>query len=362
MKAIRRTKHNLVYLGVLLSLATGAQAAVIGCNTDGGPALAVNNAHGAYCVTDFGWSNTWYTVGANGSPIPSVYDRALDLFSGDDAVNLSFDFSNGSNTTHVTGNGWLSPLLDAGALAPFFVTGSPWQSLAPVHYVTPGDETATESQAILQLPDGVIRMVIDTNILPDGKIRQFYTVINEADGFLTNIRFADYFNFHPNGSLEADSHEGTTRFDSVDIKTTGNKDLPSFITDARMRLIDAFGNPLTPTAHDIGCADVLNLDTSCASSPAAIPRVQTGGFNNLDGPFGPGDFGGTLAFDVNGFEGNSFTIGVEKEAIPAPAPLALLGLGLLGLGLYRRTSKAASSRTSAATSTPPPSALPALTC
>ena len=340
MEAKRKTR--LLYLGILCWLSGGAEAAVIGCNTDGTPSvLAVNNSRGAYCVTDFGWSNTWYSVGADGThPLPSTYDQELDLFSGDDAVNLGFSISAGSEgPIRVTAKGWLTPTLDAGALFPFYITGSPWTVLDPVHY-TDG-ETATQSTISLDLRGfGSVNTIIDTEILADGAIRQFYTIQNNADAFLTDITFADYFNFHPNGSLVAETQEGRTQINNGVASTSGNDSLPSFVADGQMRLLDANGNPLTPTRQDIGCADVLGLDPSCAlSGGPTIPRVETGTYNNLDGPLGPGDFVGALAFDNPSdlAPGESITFGVEKRALPEPTLMALLGVGLLAFSLYRHT-------------------------
>jgi PEP-CTERM motif len=336
-----KRKISLLYLGILCWFGGGAQAAVIGCNTDGTPSvLAVNNSRGAYCVTDFGWSNTWYSVGADGThPLPSTYDQELDLFSGDDAVNLGFSiFAGSEGPVRVTEKGWLTPTLDAGALFPFYNTGSPWTVLDPVHYTN--GETATQSTITLDLPGlGSVNTIIDTEILADGTVRQFYTIQNNADGFLTDITFADYFNFHPNGSLVAETQEGTTKINNGVVTTSGNRSLPSFIASGQMRLLDADGNPLTPTRQDIGCADILGLDDSCAASGGpTIPRVETGTYNNLDGPLGPGDFAGALAFDNPSdlAPGDFITFGLEKRAIPEPTLMALLGVGLLVFGLYRR--------------------------
>lgn len=340
-------KKRLLYLGALLSLTGGAEAAVIGCNTDATPSvLAVNNALGAYCVSDYGWSNTWYSTGVNNTnPIPSSYDQALDLFSGDDAVNLRFGIQEGTEVpTIVSGNGWLTPTLDAGALFPFYPTGSLWQVIDPVSYTTPGDETATQSKIRLPLVGlGNVDVTINTKIFDDGKVQQLYTIQNNADVNLVDILFTDYFNFHPNGSLVAETKEGTTAIGSEGVTTTGNSNLPSFIGNGNMVLIDGAGNPLTPSTFDIGCADVLGIDLDCLGVGPTIPRVEAGSYNGVSGPLGPGDYAAALAYGI-GFLApeESFTIGVMKRVVSEPGTLGLLGLGLLGLagGLSRISSRA----------------------
>lgn len=333
-------------LGILISLAGGAEAAVIGCNTDATPSvLAVNNSRGAYCVSDYGWSNTWYTTGSDGTkPIPSVYTEEFDLFSGDDAVNLSFSTLEGTLSTPVTGSGWLTPTLDAGALFPFYPTGSEWTVVNPVAYVTPGDESATQSMIRLALTGlGSVDVTIDTQILGDGGVKQFYTIQNNADTFLTDLVFTDYFNFHPNGSLVAATKEGTTSFNGEKVTTTGNKLLPSFVGNGTMNLIDENGALLVPTVVDIGCADVLGFDLDCTGVGATIPRVEAGAYNGLTGPLGPGDYAAALGYAPGNLLGpeESITFGVEKHVVPAPGSLALFGLGLVGLGVNFRARRAA---------------------
>jgi hypothetical protein len=337
-----KQKAKVLYLGILLCLGSAAEAAVIGCNTDATPSvLAVNNEFGAYCVSDFGWSNTWYSVGDGTHPIPSVYDQELDLFSGDDAVNLSFGISDESGSIPVTGKGWLTPTLDAGALFPFYDTDSVWTVRSPVRYTTSGDETKTQSVIELLLPGlGVVETVIDTEILADGAIRQFYTITNNADTFLTDLTFADYFNFHPNGALIAATKEAFTSIEDGTVTVIGNLALPSYIGNGQMHLIDANGNALTPTRQDIGCADVLGFDADCAATGGpSIPRVESGTYNNLAAQTGPGDFAGALAFD-SGTQllapSASVTFGLEKRVVvPEPAALALLGAGLIALARGR---------------------------
>ena len=54
------------------------------------PGLAGENIfpiYGAstYCVSDFGWSDTWL------APVMNTYDQARDVLSGDDAANLKYE-------------------------------------------------------------------------------------------------------------------------------------------------------------------------------------------------------------------------------------------------------------------------------
>lgn len=331
----KKLKLRALYLGLILCVGSAAEAVPVGCNTDATTSvLAVNNALGAYCVSDFGWSNTWYSVGNGTHPIPSVYDQELDLFSGDDAVNLSFGILGETGTIPVTGKGWLTPTLDAGALFPFYNTDSVWTVRSPVRYTTLGDETKTQSVIELVLPGlGVVDTVIDTIILSDGAIRQFYTVINNSDAFLTDLTFADYFNFHPNGALIAATQEATTRIDDGTVTVSGNQGLPDYVGNGLMHLIDANGNHVTPTRQDIGCADLLGFDPSCTSTGGpTIPRVESGAYNNLAGPIGPGDLAGALEVDASQLEpGASITFGLEKRVLPEPTALLLAGIGLIAL-------------------------------
>ncbi len=336
----KKLQLRAICLGLAACAGLSAEAAVVGCNTDATTSvLAVNNELGAYCVSDYGWSNTWYST-SNNHPIPSVYDQELDLFSGDDAVNLSFSILDESGPIPVTGNGWLTPTLDAGALFPFYNTNSNWSVRSPVQYTTPGDETKTQSVIRLTLPGnlGVIDSVIDTIMMPDGAVRQFYTLINNSDALLTDITFADYFNFHPNGSLIAATQEGFTSIDNGTATVIGNRALPNYIGNGFMHLIDENGNHVTPTRQDIGCADVLGFDPNCAlTGGAAIPRVETRTYNGLAGPIGPGDLAATLAFDSPAVlgDGESITFGLEKRVVPEPAALLLVGVGMIALALGR---------------------------
>ena len=328
----------------LLALCTQAHAAP---SPDCGPLApaqhvlaAYDLTIGAYCVSDFGISNTYYYAGANGGPpFPAVYTPSADLFSGDDAVNLQFKVSG----TPRGGSGWLSPYLDAGSLAPAgYATGSAWSVVSPVHYVTANQTNLVSSTIQLVTLGSVLRVTIDTRIASSGSVTQIYTLQNTGTTAITDLVFADYFNFHPNGSEAAASQLGTTRFANNRIYTSGDHSDPGLIVDGNMRLINAAtGATLTPSAHDVGCADILLLALECGTGAATITRVENGGFNNAVAPAGPGDYGGALAYLMGGLAvGQSVQIGVVKE-VPEPARgwLLLAGIGLLAVTRSVRRSR-----------------------
>lgn len=346
---------SLLLLPTLLGLAAPAWAAGTpdcGPSAPGQTVLAVfNPLAGAYCVSSFGSSDAYFAAGANGNaPYPTVYNPAADLFSGDDAVNLRFSIGGAQQG----GSGWLTPWLDAGTLAPGgYATNSFWSVVSPIHYTSNGVTSSATSTIALSLATGTVRVTIATSIAASGHVTQIYTIQNNTTASLDGLTFADYYNFHPNGSEPAATQLGTTRFNTDRIVTTGDASASSFISNGSMRLVDAVtGQTLTPTAHDVGCADPLLLAFECTGTTATLVNVETGALNNADGPLGPGDYAGALAYSIGTLAaGQTTRIGLVKEVDVPPVsdvpelPQAwqmlagLAGLLVLGIGRLARTAR-----------------------
>ena len=179
--------------------------------------IPLTNGSSTYCLSDYGWSDTWFVASA-----PVRHDPRLDVLSGDDAPNLHFGIRGGAPSTVLSGFGWLSPVIDAGMLESVHLTGSPWVVTAPVHF-TVFDTTA---ESMLHHPAGM-DLLITTSIDPVGQgITQTFELINAtADLTFEDIVLADYFNFHPNGSTLGNFRKGTATYSALGgIRITGPDD------------------------------------------------------------------------------------------------------------------------------------------
>ena len=124
----------------------GGNVAPCSAGAVGENVLPVTNGITTYCVSDYGWSDTWL-VGS-----PSTYHQYVDMLSGDDALNLLYNTpANGVGS----GLGWLSPSLDAGTLSATSVQ-SRYSVVTALHMTGAGS-----SESVIQNTDG-LRVTIDT--------------------------------------------------------------------------------------------------------------------------------------------------------------------------------------------------------
>lgn len=311
----------------LLPIATAGAVATPPCTSPpvGGPAAAMtiiplSNGSASYCVSDFGWSDAWF-VGSS----PPIYDPRLDVLSGDDAPNLHFGV-NGSNRITTSGLGWISPVIDGGTLSATHATLSPWTVSTPVHFIA----GTTTAESLVHHPLG-IDMLITTSLDPAGQgITQTFTITNVliADS-ITDILFADYFNYHPNGSTLVDAHKGTVTYTTADGIVIMGLDDDTFIADGSMRGQRA--------------DDYRTISTFGGVPDAVFDSVQFALYGNPPSgtAFGPGDVAGALAWELGSLapgESTSFTIFKLATPVPLPGTISLLAFGLAGLGATRRRS------------------------
>src|SRR6185295_19416102 len=180
--------------------------------------VPLSNGSATYCVSTFGWSDAWF-VGRS----PATYDPRFDVLSGDNAPNLRFGIKGGDGPGAISGFGWISPIMDGGDLEPTHLTTSPpWTVVTPAH-LTVGTVTA---ESLLHNPLG-LDLQITTSLDPAGQeITQRFTFTNTTTGTtFDRIRFADYFNFLPNGSTPENASKGSVSYDPLSgITITGPDD------------------------------------------------------------------------------------------------------------------------------------------
>ncbi len=242
----------------------------------GGPILV--------CVSDYGWSDT-----AFGPPIPDVYDQSLDLLSGDYAYNLRYSIDD----VVVSGKGWLTPGMDAGALIPSYPTGSRWTVIDPIHYIF----VTRMAQSHIFQPDDGLDLIITTQV-DNNVMTQTLELTNNG---INTIKFIGtlYGNGHPNGSLPTNPalFSGNVSFlPDGSLVTTGPRD-SSYIADMRFFLTGWVD------AHDTGFADLNDV----------IGRIENDTLNNRD-EFGPDDVAGALRWSggtLNPGESRTWSLGME---------------------------------------------------
>jgi hypothetical protein len=275
--------------------------------------LPVKNTIQAYCISDYGWSDSWFFSN------PASYDGHKDVLSGDDALFVRYTVGAGNTPGH--GNGFLSPSMDRGTLNPIDI-GSNWSVVQSLAYTHAYDATKS---VIQDATDHLVLSIMTQVIGPQVSLR--FTFTNNGAQSINNLRFGDYWNYHPNGSKNGttESLQGTTSYSTStgDVTTTGNKALASFISDGTV-----FGQR-KPDVHQIGTiSNVLNA-------------VNTNTFAGANGPLGPGDYAAAIAWDLGSLApGKSTSFAITKEfGTPEPSTMVLLGLGcaLMAVRFRRKT-------------------------
>lgn len=287
----------------------------------------ISNGFSTYCVSDYGWSDAWFVASS-----PPVYSAPLDVLSGDDAPNLHFGIRGGDPWEAVTGFGWLSPVMDGGFLSPVRATGSTWMVVSSVA-VDPG---LLSARSVIAHPSGM-QVEIDTALGAVGaELRQTFTLVNTTtDTMFEDIVFADYFNYHPNGSSVGNFRKGTISYSPLTGLTVTGPDDGTLIAVGTMRgerIDDLHGTNATfPTVPDIAIDQAQTL----VYPDPTLPDAAFAG--------GPGDVAGSLAWRLDPLgpgERTSFTIFKQSTAIrrvPEPGALGVLGLAsMLAAVVYRR--------------------------
>ena len=230
---------RLSCIAAALLFAAGLQAAAVqpcsaGANNE--TILPIKNSVQAYCVSGFGWSDTWFFSN------PGSYDGNKDVLSGDDSPFIRYTV--GPGNTAGNGDGFLSPSLDMGTMNPQNINSN-WSIIQNLSY-THGSDTA--SSTIQDANDGLV-IAIMTQVIGSQVFLHFAFTNNGAQA-INNLRFGDYWNFHPNGSKSGttENQQGTTVYSPTTgiVTTTGNQAQPTFIADGRV-----FGQR-APDVHQIG--------------------------------------------------------------------------------------------------------------
>ncbi|MBL0928252.1 MAG: hypothetical protein IBJ11_11475 [Phycisphaerales bacterium] len=281
----------------------------------------------AYCVSDFGWSDTWLI------PDMMVYDPARDALSGDDAVNLRFSVGG----VVASGNGWLTPSMDAGALHASYATGSPWRMVVPVDWIGGGPMGTSITRSVITHPVYGLNIQITTSAFGN-VMSQTYDITNLGSRPVEDIVLSDYFNYHPNGSILGAASTGIARYLGGALFFTSGTGVPT-LSDAVMS-----GNR-PDSAHMVG-------------TPAAvIAALEAGALTGADGPFGPADAAGAIAWPLGTLlpgDSASFTL---TKIIPAPATLT--PMAPLALALIRRAQRPRPPTPPPHPTAPPPPSHPA---
>lgn len=285
--------------------------------------LAISSSTTTYCVSDYGWTDTWLV----GSGPQNQYLDSLDVFSGDAAAFVHYRANGGAGA----GNGFLTPSLDQGSFIPQ-PERSNWTVANSISYLGMGASVARST--LLQTVDNLV-IEITTSIV-NSQVTQVYKVTNAGPSMISAFQMGYYFNFHPNGTFSTDSaDQGVTTYNASTgaIEVAGDPGRDDFLENGRM----SGDAPVSHYAVGI-VSNVLDMARNNTLDDGAISS-------------GRGDTAGALQWnlgDIAAGESRTVTItnrlvrGGGFEDVPEPSQWVMLvsGAGFLGWLRGRRRSRA----------------------
>ncbi len=314
-------------LGAIAALAAPAKASVMGpClsqaaqGTDHHPAtslLPISGGGQIYCQSAYGWSDSWFPTSQ-----PSSYNQSLDAFSGDNAPGVSYTYNNaGTMATVGSGNKYnlISPWFDAGTLdATYLKGGTNWSVVK--------DITVNGNVGTSQLTLNGLDLLITTTVFGGG-LTEGFQFTNNTGNDITDLLFSDYFNFHPDGSGDANGNDngaaacGTTSVSGGAVTTVAGT--------------SGGCTPIVKNGIMSGSQDPLEWDLGCTGQ--VLNDMAHGTYNNATAPV-TCDAAAYLTWDLGALDqGQSASLTITKRVnVPEPGSFALLASGLLMLGLVRR--------------------------
>ena len=168
--------------------------------------------------------------------------------------------------------------------------------------------------------DAILSIVTDTNPFNDAEVNIGFGIVSHSNP--SNV----------NSTLEL-QYDGVDGSSALDTGGLGNLDLGGFtgIAIDILSLDLPVDIEITVYTDGVGASTaMLNLAGGIAGQTFVVPFAAF---------VGAGDFGdvGAITFDFSGTTSFDLTLDLI-QAVPEPAPLALMGAGLLALGLMRKSA------------------------
>jgi len=233
------------------------------------------------------------------------------VLSGDNAPGLRYTTATGVIVGSGNPYNVISPWLSAGTNnAQYF--GSNWRVV--------DDIAVNGNQGTSKITLNGLDATITTVVGLDG-VTENFRFTNNTTVDITELRFSDYFNFHPNGS-ESGYECGSTSYDAGTgrVTTTAGNDLGCQVIVPKGTM---WGSRL-PTTWDLGLVSDVLSNMSNQTFNQALGPVQGDGAVDLVWNLGRLNIGESVEFTIYKNEN-------VPAVAPAPGSIALLGIGLVGL-------------------------------